>query len=85
MDVPFFASLMHTLLRTFVAASAYVQDASDEQIDRRGGRRALASVWSELGRLDRCAITAAEELRDDPQSAVGDAHPEEEQRSRGAR
>lgn len=68
---------MHTLLRAFVTATAQIQEADAHQIDQRGARKALGTVWSELPSLDARIIEVAEELSDEPSRYAGEAHASE--------
>ena len=68
---------MHTLLRAFVTATSLIEQATETQIDQKGAKKALATVWADLPRLDRAVIAAAEELLDDSTLANGSARDDE--------
>lgn len=65
---------MYNILRAFVTATILVEQAREDQIDRRGAKKALGTVWAELPRLHRGVISVAHELIDDAQLGNSDPH-----------
>ncbi len=63
---------MHTILRAFVTATNLLIDATEEQIDARGGKKAISSVWAEMPNMSADVIQVAEQLLDDPTLAKGE-------------
>lgn len=69
---------MHTILRAYVTATSFLIDATDEQIDTRGSKKAVSSVWAEMPNLSADVIHIAEQLLDDPTLAAGEPSAKEE-------
>ena len=70
---------MHNILRAYVTATSLLIDATDEQIDARGSKKAVSSVWAEMPSMSADVIHVAEQLLEDPSLAAGEASEKEEQ------
>ena len=70
---------MHNMLRAFVTATILVEQADEDQIDQRGAKKALGTVWAQLSSLHANVIGVAQELFDDPRLANAEPHELESQ------
>ena len=68
---------MHNLLRMFVNAAALLLEATDQQLDQRGAKKAVASIWSQLPMMSNEVLQCAEELMDDPSRSIHLPHENE--------